>query len=539
MSEPGGKTNPVSRQKLADGGVLRIAVDSFPESWNLWTSANQALDLVTDIMSPRFFTLDSHGDWIWDPTWLESEPVFEANSVTYTLRPQAVWNDGIPLSAEDFWWTWQVCVAQQSPQCEGRGFESIALIEQGENEHTVVVMYDQAYKDWPATFARGPWRATSTSDPAVPATPSPPSTPPDSPPEPGTQPPVHTPTYQGPATIPTQPWDSLADKEGYFSGPFRYASWDGETLRLVRNNLWWGDPPLMDSVELRLVDPGNLALEYERGTVDSFWVTDPNVYAKVAGLSDISLRADVGPTSRWLVANLKSGPLASPLVYRAVLAGLDRYRIGSSDLAGLVNVTTLDNPVFRPFQDGYVNLAADSGEWTAADAAEALDQAGYVVGEDGIRALNGVKLVLRFAIPQGDTLAENEGFSVRAQLRGLGIAVTLVYAGTANVLPESYDLTGVTLLDRSPLCSADRFATDNSWGYDNGDVASAVYAAAHDPDVDSRRARLGAMAVTVWKYGPLIPLYEVPEVFFTRPTVANLGPDGLATTRWENVGWTG
>jgi peptide/nickel transport system substrate-binding protein len=422
----------------------------------------------------------------------------------------------------------------------------VASIEQGTTEHSVVVTYTQVYADWPATFARGPWRATSASDPTQPAIPRQPTSPPSGQPEGGAEtdpaPPPSTqfsPTAD--ITVPTESWDSLAGKEGYFSGPYRYASWDGTVLRLVPNNLWWGEPTLLDSIELHLVGPTDLSLAYDRSEVDSFWVSDPNVYARVSGLAGISLRTDTGPTSRWLVANLTSGALANPLVYRAVLAGLDRYTIAASDLAGLGGQSSnLDNPIFRPFQTGYVNFAAEPSRWSIADAAKALDQAGYVMGDDGIRLLGGVPLTLRFLVPQGDSLTENEGYSMRAQLRVLGIAVLLDYAETANSVDLSaggYDLTGITLYDRSPMASALRFAAPNPWGYNNVDVTTALRIAASDLNAATRRTQLEAVASTEWRYGPLIPLYEMPEIFFTRPNLANLGPDGLGTTRWEDVGW--
>jgi len=505
----GPQTNPRPSGQVADGGALRLAVSGWPTDWNLADSTDSVAQMAAGWLSPQLLTVDAAGATHWNPDWLAGSPTLlksDPTTVAYRLNPAAVWSDGTPLALADFVATWQACRGSELARCSGEGFDHIASLTEP-SPGTIQITYDQAWADWGTTFASGLVRADSTGS--------------------------------ADASV----WSGLAGHLGQTAGPFRYATSTDTTVTFERNPLWWGEPPKLDTIELVVVPQDQLAVAYQRGDIDAAWIDQANAYAQLQGTADIQLRVAPGPTSRWLAFNTVSGPLSQVTVRQALLRGLDRLTIAQADLAGLIwSQQTLDNPVFRADQAGYANLTkttATSLDLAAANSA--LDQAGYQLADDGQRYRDGQPLVLTFLLAQGDGLAENEAFNVRAQLRALGVELELVYDDPATLADDvaagRYDLTASSLTNPSPLAAAQRLAGPNQWGYDDPVVDSLVARAASQFDDTARAAALAAVALNGWLDAGLLPLYQVPQVLLTRPTLANYGPDGLATTQWPDVGW--
>ncbi len=550
---PGPQTNPVDPADLKSGGALKLAVTAFPASWNPWDRSVFSLDPVADALTPRLFTADADGVLRWDPAWLTAEPVVlpaaagagaaggddsEAGgsdggegqaggdgapagqaggmTVTYSLNPAAVWGDGAPVTAEDFAATWRACLASSGPVCQGRAFDHVTAVSQGADPDQVVVAYDSDEADWPATFARGPLRASVVEDPAQ-----------------------------------AGAWESPVGHAAAFAGPFRVVSFDQTTLVMMRNPLWWGDPPRLGAVWARKVDPSGLTLAYLRGEVDAFWAQDANVFAAAASLPDVEIRRGTGGERRVLEVNCAASPLDEPAVRQALLLGLDREAVADSDLAGLKWAgPVLNSPLWLTGQSQYEDLTKPDGRDSRAAPADGdpqaaaralLDQAGWLAGPDGIRTRAGVALAWDFLVPQADAVTENEAFGLRVQLAGLGIRLDLVYADPATAAQRlatgQYGMTGATWGRSTDLGTAHRFVTGNEEGYSNAVVDTLYDQARTQLDPARRAVKLDSIAAAVWQDAPVIPLYALPEILVTRPGLANYGPDGLGSILWERVGW--
>lgn len=498
---PGPQTNPVDRDSVRTGGDLRIGVPAQAQSWNPWDSSPFDLDPVLDAMTPRLYATAPDGAMHWDPVWLASEPAVQRDgassmTVTYELNPRDAWSDGAPITVADFEATWRECLASPGPICAGRGFEHVTGIGPGTAANQVVVSYDGDYSEWAYTFARGPSRAWAIQD--------------------------HT------------AWDSLDGKQGAFSGPYVFSFAAGATVTLARNPVWWGPYPKLDSIQVGVAD--DPVLGYLRQDIDGFWVGDANLFARASSLAGIQTRRSTGGDARFLVMDCSSGPLADPVVRRAVLMGLDRGRLAASDLAGWKwDQSVLNSPVWLPGQTQYVDLV----DWTGdgSDAATALlDEAGWIESADGIRSRAGVELTWDFLVPQGDSLAENEGFGLRVQLAGLGVRLELSYVDPSQAAGE-HAMAGATWRQTTPVGAIGRFERGNPSGYSNPEVDSLGAQALTQMDPAAREELLDRVATILWADAPAIPLYEVPEVFMVRDGLANYGPDELGTILWENVGW--
>ena len=538
------QTNPLDRAKIRDGGVLRLGVTGFPASWNPWGMSVFDLPPAVDALTPRLYARAADGTMAWDPDWLAGEPVVSyppkptlplegptteapdgpAMTVAYDLNPRAVWSDGSPLTVADFQGTWWACATDPGPACLGRGFDHVTYVSEGATPAQVLVHYDQVWADWPHTFARGPFRAD----------------------------------YVGDADSRTTPWDSLADKDWAFSGPYRFEGLDATAVRLARNPHWWGDTAKLETVVMSVVDPEGAELAYLRQDLDGFWVGDVNLFARASGW-DGQVRRGSAKRARFLVMNCADGPLADPAVRRAVRAGLNRVALGASDLAGWKwGGSVLNSPIWVAGQPGYADLTQGLGTPTAFPAGGLLDAAGWVLGDDGVRYRDSVALAWDFLVPYGDDLAENEGFGLRTQLAGLGVRLNLVHADPADVpnllMTRQYAMAAVTWEVTTELAAAARYTGDpggyggygglgssggpgNLMGFADREVDDLHQRALREPNPAQRAALLAQLAAVVWDQAPAIPLYELPEVFITRPALANFGPYALGTIPWEDVGW--
>ena len=512
----GPQTNPVDRDSLQDGGQLRIGVPALTASWNPWDSSPFDLDPVLDAMTPRFFATAADSTLHWDSTWLASEPEVAAPpgpvasngtgagpmTVTYALNPRAVWSDGVPIGIADFRATWQACLADQGPLCADRGFEHVTGIDPGASGH-IVVTYDNAYAGWHYTFARGPSRAESVTDHAK--------------------------------------WTGLGGHLGSFSGPYVYSSTSLTGVTLVRNPLWWGVSPKLDSIEVSVVDDPVLA--YLQQDLDGFWVGDANLFARASALAGIQVRRSIGADARYIAMNCGSGPLADEVVRRAVLMSLDRTRLSASDLAGWKwDGTIVNSPLWLPSQTQYVDLLAGVKEgFDQKTAADLLDEDGWEMSEGGVRAKHGVELTFDFLIPQGDSLSENEAFDLHLQLAALGVNLELNYIDPAQfddqIEAGEYGMAGITYHYTTPLASASRYLVGNDFGYSSREADLLIIVAQTKLDPDDQASMLADLADVVWNDAPVIPLYEFPEIFLVRDGLANYGPNELGTLLWENVGW--
>ena len=507
---PGPQTNPADRESLRTGGDLRISVPSLNSSWNPWEASPFNLDPVLDAMTPRFFAAAADGALHWDSQWLALEPTVLSGSgpagtmsVTYTLNPRAVWSDGAPMTIADFQATWQECATSPGPVCADRGFEHVTGISEGPTGQ-IVVTYDSPYAGWPYTFARGPSRAETVTN--------------------------------------HDTWDGLGGRQAWFSGPYVYSSSSVHSVTLVRNPLWWGPYPKLDTIVVSVVtDP---VLSYLQQDLDGFWVTDVNLFARGSAVAGIQVRRSVGADARYIVMNCGTGPLADPSVRRAILMGLDRTRLSASDLAGWKwDGTVVNSPVWLPSQSQYADLvAAEKGGFDQKTATALLDENGWVISESGFRAKNGVELAWDFLVPQGDSLAENEAFGLRVQLAGLGVNLSLRYVGPdlvdASLAAGEYGMAGVTYHGTTPLAAASRYSTGNVFAYSSSSADSLISESQTQLDPDDQASTLSDLADLLWTNPPVIPLYERPEVFLVRDGLANYGPDELGTLLWENIGWS-
>ncbi|WP_033311121.1 ABC transporter family substrate-binding protein [Streptomyces iakyrus] len=229
---------PAPRDRIADGGTLRWAVDSVPDTLNTFQSdADATTTRVAQAVLPSMFRMDASGRPERNPDYLESAEVVETEPkqvVLYKLNQQAVWSDGREIGAADFAAQWRALSGKDTAYWTARnaGYDRIQKIERGDSALEVRVTFSRPYADWRSLFS-----------------------------------PLYPKDVMG---TPDSFNDGARKKLKVTAGPFTVKKVDAkdEKITLARNPRWWGEPTKLSEIVLRTVPRDKRASELAAGTLD-------------------------------------------------------------------------------------------------------------------------------------------------------------------------------------------------------------------------------------------------------------------------------
>ncbi|GAA2282064.1 ABC transporter family substrate-binding protein [Streptomyces atrovirens] len=399
------------RSGIADGGTLRWAVDTVPDTLNAFQSdADATTTRIAQAVLPSMYRMDGRGRPVRDPDYLESAEVVDTEPrqvVLYRLNQQAVWSDGREIGAADFVAQWRALSGKDTAYWTARnaGYDRIEKIERGKNDLEVKVTFSRPYADWKSLF---------------------------------------TPLY--PKEVMGTP-DSFNDgarkKLKVTAGPFTVKEVDTEEdeVTLTRSTRWWGDPARLSTIVLRAVPHDERISALSAGTVDLAEI-DPAAVRRITAaalprsassplmgpgaersaadalrswavangsdeeaadeeisarkklrkkmakyarqqkaLTGFEVRKSLEPAYTQLALNGADGPLADERVRRAVARALDRKAIAETVLKPLgLPAEPLGSHLALSGQAAYADGSGALGEQDAKEARALLADAGWVPG---------------------------------------------------------------------------------------------------------------------------------------------------------------
>ena len=200
------------------------------------------------------------------------------------------------------------------------------------------------------------------------------------------------------------------------SGPFQMAEFNrDESAILVRNPYHPYTEAAPRTINFKVVpDPTVRALELAEGVCD-FAGNDiqAEVLPWLAGHRSLAISKTPGTTYRYLSFNFRDPRLRNLAVRRAIAYSIDRATIVNMMLRGTGRVAT---GLLSPENWAY-NVNVTSYSYDPQKARQLLDQAGYPVGRDGMRAF---KFEYK-TTPEGARMGE----VFQAMLQRVGIALTI------------------------------------------------------------------------------------------------------------------
>jgi peptide/nickel transport system substrate-binding protein len=141
------------------GGDIVVALGKFPSNWNTLSSAGAVVETVQqeNLIVPSTYIFQPSGKIAWNQDLLASEPQItnqKPQTVVYKLNPNAKWNNGTPINADDFIYAWKTNNGQDKniPAASTTGYQSIKSVTPSDNGETVTVVYSTPYPDWKGLF---------------------------------------------------------------------------------------------------------------------------------------------------------------------------------------------------------------------------------------------------------------------------------------------------------------------------------------------------------------------------------------------------
>ncbi|XVQ83752.1 ABC transporter family substrate-binding protein [Microbispora siamensis] len=521
--------NPLTRDKVKDGGTLRWGLTDFPTQWNRnhVDGDSTAVKAVTDALMPHTFRSDERGRLTLDTDYVTNARITASSPrqvITYSINPKAKWSDGRPITWTDFAAQWKAMSGRDRDYRvdSAIAYENIQSVARGASDREVVVTLAQPFNEWQSLF---------------------------------------TPLY--PSTTNATPAAFDADwinRIPVTAGPFRVERLDvkGRTVTLTRNPAWWGNRAKLDSIVFRTVRPDQMVHAFTKGDVDVFEVgPSSDDYARVREAWDAVVRQAAGTQYRQFTFNGESPALADARVREAVAAALDRRGLMQVDLKGLGWPTvTLDNHFLMNSQYGYHANAGEIGGYDPKRAGRLLDQAGWKLSGK-TRVKNGKPLTLRFVVPDGIVMSGVEADVARQMLQRVGIRVDVRKVAFddffgKHLIPGDFDITAFAYPSTPfPVSSAfDIYADGESGGrgddvewYSNlgrsgsKQIDEAMYRAGSTLDSDKVPGLLNEADRLVWKKVNVLPLYQCPQGVAVRSALANIGANGFFDLRYEDIGY--
>ena len=202
--------------------VLHRRLEGEPQTLNALTTTSDPENVVIALLQRNLLDYDENLDLV--PGLAESVEPDESRLVyTVRLRPGARWEDGTPVSAEDVKVTLEALLDPKTPALYRRSLfaelEKVDVLD----PRTARATFRKAYAAQRDAF----------NMPLLPA---------------------HV--YRG-TDVATNP----ANRRPLATGPYRLASWEGPTIRLVRNTQYFGTAPAYEQVVLRVVPESSSAFQ--------------------------------------------------------------------------------------------------------------------------------------------------------------------------------------------------------------------------------------------------------------------------------------
>jgi peptide/nickel transport system substrate-binding protein len=345
---------------------------------------------------------------------------------TFTIRDDAVWSDGTPITSTDAKFTLE---AVKSPLIESSGIGSIAGIQ------SVDIVDDKTFT---VTFGAVDCASFANSNVRfVPAH-------------------MFAPDYSDFKDNPYNMAPSVV------SGPYVLDEWQpDEVVRLHANPNYWKGKPQIENIILRIMaEPSVLVQSLEAGESDYAWMQTNQL--EMFGSLD-AFNVIITPTNQILHLSLNWGDPTNPQaaydeagnpIEQAPNFALSDVRVRQAIAMGYDKaaiLTTLGEnggqlvPSFLYPSSWAYNADIQPWSYDPERAGQLLDEAGWVMNDaTGIREKDGVPLHLEMKSTSITELLENTALVVQDQLGDIGIEVTIdspeynVWVG--DLLGQKYDL---------------------------------------------------------------------------------------------------
>ncbi len=431
-------------------------------------------------------------------------------TITWHLRKDAKWSDGVPFTADDVVFSTKVVLNPANNEVGRDGWDLITKIDEPD-KYTVVYHLKKPFAAYTAIFF-----GSAGANPCVL--------------------PKHL--LANLANINNAPYNALP----VGIGPFKYKSWKrSDSVTMVPDPLYFRGQPKLQKIIFRIVPDRNTVLtQLETHEVDLWTPVSPGFYNRVKAVPDLVV--DKYPSYYFGHLDFQNAHpgLGDPKVRRALRMGIDRDEIKEKIRHGIGIVQ--DDPISPAHPTYDKNVPTDKFDLDAA--AKLLDEAGWKPGPDGIRAKDGHALNFDFATSTGTPDADQMIELIRANWKKLGVAINvrrypsqlmfapyanngIVYGGKWDVITFTWG--GDPIGDLSNLYSCDQIPPkgQNDPRYCDRAVSDAMDKFKQEYDPAKRQKYSDIIQEGIAKDAPVVVLDILEDIYAHNSDLKGFRPNQL------------
>ncbi|HEV2739292.1 MAG TPA: peptide ABC transporter substrate-binding protein [Candidatus Elarobacter sp.] len=312
----------------------------------------------------------------------------DGKTITYHLRRDAKWSDGVPFDAQDV--RFSVGVVQNPANNEGThvGFDLVEKVDVPD-PYTAIFRLKRPWSGFYVNFF-----SSGGANPCV----------------------LPRHLLDKLPNINDAPYNALP----VGIGPFKYASWKrADSVELVRDPLYFGRKPKLERIVFKIIPDRNTVLTQLTTHEIDLWAPVPaGYYDRVRAVPGIKILRQPSYGYNHIDFNVSHAALRDPAVRRALRLAIDRRTILEKVRHG---VGILQDVLLPPGHPMHVD--APIAAYDPAAANRMLDAAGWKRGPDGIRAKNGLRLEFSFATVSGTPDTDQLIELVRADWLATGVSL--------------------------------------------------------------------------------------------------------------------
>lgn len=456
------------------------------------------------------------------------------------LRSDARWSDGMPVTADDFIFTFELVMNDQVPAVSREVETRIAKMESRDGGRTLVVLWKEPY-----AFAHEGHRHLVI--------------------------PRH---IEEPRLLALAPEEQKEYEHAAFNhrpignGPFQLVRWDpGRLMVLERQPYWRGPGPLLSRIIYRFLpesetvlanlDTGRIgavspmALDFDLGL-------EYDLRAKARG--DSTYQTHIQPGLWWehIDFNTENPVTADKRVRQALALGLNRRALAETLALGEQALTDTWLPPLHPAAfpaPGRLHPDLPRYPYDPQRAAQLLDEAGWHTDVDRMRRKDGRRLQLTLTYIPGEPLTDRVAQLAQADWRRLGVELNLrlldvtkfdeasaenrAYQGLSLypwVMDPSAD--GITFWTSTNIPTDENPTGQNASRWRNQQSDELLQRAAQSLD-PRKRVELMRSQQRIWAEElPAIPLFFKPEISIRHRNLHGWRPTGTDTPiTWNCSEW--
>ena len=397
-------TSTTGEHSWTKPGVLRVAIQSEPKNLNMVLASNTTDNMIDRLIFDPLTTADPKGNII--PALAETVPTTENGgiskdglTVTYHLRKDVKWSDGVPLTSKDVKFSWQAMMNPNNNVVSRHGFDEITSIDTPDDATAILHLKEKFAPIVTAFFGES-----------------------DSP----------------FAIVPEHLLAKYSDlnrvpynNEPVGSGPFKLSEWvKGDHITLVPNAGYYKGAPGLKQIVIHVIPDENTSLN-ELQTHDIDWMFEPSfaTYATLRSMKDILVHYNQINGYEGVQLNTSHPPLDNKDVRLAITLAINKQRLLDVLTFGQQKLATEDLPDFMWAYNKNVTVNA----FDPAKAKQLLAAAGYTAGANGMLSKGGVPLSLLLVSNSSNATRKKASVLMQQMLHEVGIDVQIKYFDGATL----------------------------------------------------------------------------------------------------------